>query len=238
MNRLFLLALLVTSLSGCRFGNHSDSPTQTNAGSITHSELFSTTVRSFETFAYYSDNTYTHNSSANIAQVPNDVLTVFTSTVYWDTYQDSDTTQFFWDNAKKAAPFLTFADAAGQINVSNPATTAVKLYQNPNCLTQTQFTQTGSFDRTNPSTSMLPGETASSVVSGRLNLDLTHLQIFQGDCAADLQTLAQCNTNGTGCDADQLSRAKLFDLFVGGTSVLNIQDAPSIIGLAYIVHFN
>ena len=237
MNRFLLGALLITIFSGCRLGNHSDSPTQINAGSITHSELFATKVNTFETFAYYSDGTFTANHSAALVQVPTEVLGVFTNPVYWNTYQDTESTQFFWDHGKSSTPFVTFADASGQINVTNRASTPIKLYQNPNCLTQTQYVQSGGFDRSTPTTTTLPGASATSTVSGRLTLDLTHLQVFQGDCAAELQTLAQCYTNGTGCDADQLSRAKLFDLFVGGTSVLNIQGAPTIIGLAYIVHF-
>lgn len=229
--------MMILVLAGCRLGNHADAPTQPNQGSIVHSELFATTVSHFKTYAYYSDNTYSSNQNANLVKVPTEILSVFTNPVYWNTYQDTEQTQFFWDNARSTLPFVTAADASGQIHAETTASSPIKLYQNPTCLTQTQTLQQGGFDRSHPTATTLAGATSASVVSGRLQLDVTRIQVFQGDCAADLQTLANCYSNGSGCDADQLSRAKLFDLYVAGTGVLNIQDATRIIGLAYIVHF-
>jgi len=206
---------------------------------ITHSELFFTAVTQFETLVNFSDGIQpTGNANSPLIAIPASILSVFTSPVYWNTYNDGKQTQFFWDKNQSANPWITQADASGQINtVQFETDSPVQFYQNPNCLTQVKLYQQGNFDRSAPGTTLLPGATSQSPVSGRLILDVIWAQTFQGDCAGDLQTLANCYKDGSNCDSDQISRAQLFELFVTGTQALDLNQASKIIGLAYDVHF-
>ena len=238
IRKFVVLSGFLLAFSGCRFGNYADSPTQINSTDITHSELFFTAVTGFETYVFFNDGTSASNTSSPLVSVPYDLLSVFTNPVYWDTYADANNTQFFWDNAQSANPLVTLADASGQINTeTDTPTSPTQFYSNANCLTQIKQMQQGSFDRTTPGQTILPGTTNYTAVSGHLKLDVTTIQSISGTCSDDLQELANCYQNGTGCDSDQLTRAQMFDLFVNGSHILNIQDASKIIGLAYIVHF-
>jgi hypothetical protein len=224
------------SLSGCRFGNYADSPTQINQSDITSSELFFTNVTGFETYVFLNDGTSAANTNSPLEAVPSDLLSVFTNPVFLVT--DVNQNQYFWDNAQSANPIQTLANAAGQINVEmDTPDSPTQFYQNPDCLTQIIQTQQGALNRTAPGTTVLPGTVVNTPVAGHLQLDVTVLQTFTGTCSDDLQELANCFQDGTGCDSDQLSRAQMFDLFVRGTQVLNIQNAAKITKLAYIVHF-
>jgi hypothetical protein len=224
------------SLSGCRFGNYADSPTQINQSDIVQSELFFTNVTGFETYVFFSDGTSAVNPSSPTEAIPNDLLSVFTNPVYLDT--DVNQNQYFWDTSQNANPLQTLVNTSGQINVEmDTPDSPTQFYQNPDCLTQIIQTQQGAVNRTAPGTTVLPGTAVNTPVAGHLQLDVTVLQTFTGTCSDDLQELANCFQNGTGCDSDQLSRAQMFDLFVRGTQVLNIQNAAKITKLAYIVHF-
>jgi hypothetical protein len=220
---LIFSVFMMIAFSGCRFGNHEDP--NVNLNNITNSELFFTQVKTFQTEADFSDTTFSQNTAASLIDVPTDLLDVFTSTVYWDTYDQS------------AAVFPTDVDASGQINTEMDSTPTT-LYLDPSCQTYTQTFQVGNLDRTAPGTTILPGDTTATPVAGHLNLTVTWQQQFAGNCAADLQTLANCYQNSANCTTDELSRAKMFDLFVAQTSALNITNASKLITLVYVAHFD
>ena len=234
--KMLLLGICATSFSGCRFGNHADTASQNSKIHLLKSELFFTEAKTFQTFIFYDDNTHSVNQNSPLVAIPSDILDLFSNPVYWQTLDDPGQTQYFWDSRQKNYPWITLADSTGKIKTADTSAPG-KFYRNPNCVSQIQTLQDGKLDRTVPGTSVLPGDNKPSKVSGHLVLDITRVEALSGDCVDDLKELANCFKDGTGCDANQLSRAKLFNLFVNGTGVLNIQDAARIIGLAYIVHF-
>jgi hypothetical protein len=239
LSRTLMLSLIGLTLSACRFGNHSDSVVAPAQESIQSSELFFTAATNFQTYAYFSDQQNpVANQNAPLVSVPSQLLDVFTNPVYWDTLNDPGQTQFFWDVNQAANPWVTRADAAGMINAESdyPSNGGEQFYHNRACLTQVKTLQEGGFNRKVPGSFLISGHNQMSHVSGHLTLDITFIQVFSGDCADDLTELANCFANGAGCDADQLSRAKIFSLYTQ-TGALDIKRASKLIGLAYVVHF-
>jgi hypothetical protein len=242
---LMFCGLMAIALSACRFGNYSDSPTQVNGVSITHSEYFFTQVATFHTYVYWKDaanpspSPY-QNLNAPLVSVPSDLLDLFTNPVSWNTLSDSQ--QFFWDVYQSQNPWVVHTDSTGKITTPNnfspgpDSNTYAQFYHNANCITQIEVDQGGQLDRTHPGAMRLPGASTQTQISGHLSYDFLMFQSIVGDCADDLTELAACYQNGAGCDADQLSRAKMFSLFVD-TGTLDIHNAAKIIALAYTVHF-
>jgi hypothetical protein len=150
ISRLLLCGTVLLSMTACRFGNHSDSPTQINKTTISNSELYFTSLTKFETKVYFNDNTVVSNSNSPLVAAPSSLLEVFTNPVYWLTLNDG--TQYFWDNQGASYPLQTLADASGRIQTSeyNPPTGVATFYKNPNCVTLIETLQDGTFDRTAP----------------------------------------------------------------------------------------
>ena len=241
-NLHYSLAVLLLVLSGCRVGNYSSSPTSTTTSTFKSTELFYTQPTNLQTVAIYSDGnggtTNLSNSNVDVSAVPTSVTQTFSNPVYFATPTDTTKPLLFvgWNQSSYLSTAL---DSAGKVSSSSNSTIAT-LWNNPNCQTQIQVTQSGTFDRTKPTT-VVAADGTKTQIAGRLGLTFTYMRAISGDCAADLQNLANCYTTGSGCSTGELSAAEtLFDLYTKQSQVLdptNSAQVSKIIGLAYIVTF-
>ena len=226
--------------SGCRLGNHSDSPASTTKSQFANSELFFTDIKGFDTYVFYQDSAHltdAQNLHSPFVSIPTHLLTVFTSPLYWNTLDDATHAQIFMDSFKSDYE-ETLVDAAGNIGIEfNSSVTP--LITNSICKTQVKTIHEGELNRAVPGSALLSGSSTRQNVAGRLKLDYTSIRVFSGDCTDSLRELATCYQDGAGCSNEQLSEAHaLFDLYVRGSGILSINDASKIKGLAYVVHFD
>jgi len=242
-----LLIIATVQLSGCRFGNYQSPPPQTiQQDQFKTKDLYFTSVSNFTVQASLSDNTTKTNSSAPFSAIPSSLLTIFDTAVFFAT--QTDTTQppaiFNWDTSSNFNGFFTELDQHGNIRhdedpVSNQLLETTK--GNVNCTTVYQISHDGTFDTSHPSSVVFPDGSQHPVL-GDLDFTFTYVQLIKevnpGDCTDDLNYLAACYTNGTGCTNLEISLSKsLFDLIVKETGVLDIADAAKLKGLAYQVKF-
>lgn len=238
-------------LSGCRFGNHSESAKPIVNPSIYQSiEFFFTKPKSFQTKVILNsiggpDMVVHSNTNAPLSYIPASVLNVMTDPVYFATYKDPSRYPIFRDY-RDSVSLPTLLDAEGNISFQYPnentePTTRV-LLSNPNCLTQWEVLESGGFDRSKPGQIQYEDGTLAPV-AGNVSLTYTFSQVIvsvDGDnnCDADLTYLANCYKDGAGCSADDLYDARsLFDLYVKQTGVLNIDDAAKLKAMEYIIHY-
>lgn len=234
--KIILGALLLSTLSGCRFGNYSEQPTvvPNASGGFASIELFSAHTSRLETIALYSDNTRSYRDNVALASVPTSILDTFSDPVYFTTPSDvNDSPMFIGKNQKNY--INTTLNSAGAI-ADQSASEIVTLWNNPACQTQIQIEQAGSLDRSHPGSTVLDGKTQP--IAGKLKLELTYMRVLAGDCVSDLQDMAQCYQDSSTCTTDEWRAAtNFFDLYVRQSGVLRIEDAIRIKALAYIVTF-
>ncbi len=237
MNGIFITSLF--TLSACRFGNYSESGKNLNPATFKSAELFSTEVKQLEMAAIYEDGTGIMTSDAPLIAVPVSLLATFSNPVYWLVPTDpTKNNQLFADSSLTYSK-ATIVDDNGHIDPKNAvlSTDVYKFWHNPNCATQIVETQEGDLDRTTPGTVVLP-DGSRDQAAGHLKIKITHTQVWDGDCSDDLQELANCYQDGTGCNNTQLETAhQVFDEYVNQTGFLDIKKASQVRGLEYIVHF-
>jgi hypothetical protein len=236
MNR-FGLALCLVLLSSCRFGNYSEDPKPTSSGGYKSVELYFTQATRLTTTAILDEenSTATENNHAPLSAIPVSIRNTFTNPVYFAIPKDPTALPLFI-GLNQSSYIETQLDPEGKV-YDNYVTQPSKLWNNPECQTQIQIIQDGAFDRTRPGTVTF-GDGSVSPVNGRIVMTLSYLRVIAGDCQADLQELANCYSNGSGCDTNQLNAASnLFDLHVRQTGVLDISNATRVRGLAYKVYF-
>jgi len=243
-----LTILLLTTISGCRFGNYSEPPKPlAKAADYQSIEMFFTTPKSFATRVVLNslsgpDMVIQSNANAPMSSVPSSILNVMTDPVYFAVPSNPNSYPIFRDN-RDTISLITETDSAGNIALDYiPSDGPYVLWDNPNCITNFQITQTGSFDRSNPGQVQYENGTIAKV-AGNVSMTYTFTRVIDSingtsNCDADLTRLATCYNDGTGCSSEELSASRsLFDLFVRQTGVLKIEDAAKIKGLEYIVHY-
>jgi hypothetical protein len=248
LNLAFSITALLLSLTGCRFGNHSESAVPLKSPEQYRSiELFFTAPKTFTTRVYLNslggpDMVVQSNSAAPLSSIPSSILNVLSNPVYLAIPVNPNVYPIFRDN-QDTTSLATDIDAQGNIAFDYlPSNGPFALWSNPNCLTNFEIIQNGTLDRTRPGTIQYTDGTTAPV-AGELNYNYTFSRIIEsvngtGNCDDDLNRLAFCYHNGTGCTADELAAGRsLFDLYVRQTGVLNIQDASKIKALEYIVHY-
>jgi hypothetical protein len=235
-------------LSGCRFGNHSENAIPLkNPSQYKSIEFFYTTPKTFTTRVYLHSlggpNMVVHsNTTAPLSSIPSSVLNALSNPVYLAVPVNPNNFPIFRDY-RDTTSLVTDLDQNGNIAFDYiPSDGPYVLWNNPNCITSFEITQNGTLDRSQPGTIQYEDGTTATV-SGSMRLSYTFSRVIGSingttNCNDDLNRLAFCYDNGTGCSADELSAARsLFDLYARQTGVLNIQDASSIKGLEYMIEY-
>jgi hypothetical protein len=246
--KILLALTALTGLQGCRFGNHSETVVPMKSPSTYKSiEFFFTAPKTFTTRVILNslsgpDMVIHTNSAASLASIPSSILSALTDPVYLAIPVSENSLPLFRDN-RDTTSLYTQLDSAGNVSMDYiPSDGPFILWNNPNCLTNFEITQSGTFDRTKPGTIQYDNGTTAPV-AGEMKLTYTFSRVIasvNGDnnCDDDLNYLASCYNNGSGCSAEELASSRaLFDLYVRQTGVLNINDASKIKGLEYIVHY-
>jgi len=242
-NTFALLLTFPTLLPACKFGNYqSPQPAPSLQATQWKSEdLYYTSPTAFQTSVTLTDNTTATNSNASLHSIPNAVLSVLSNPVYFTT--PSDPTQnpalINIDTSNGVVGFYTQLNSEGQI-VYNSISSNTLLY-NQNCSISSQSSQVGSFNTTQPG-QVVFGDGSTAPVLGHLilsySLTQTLYEATPGACDADLNTLATCYTNGSGCSANELATASaLLDLFVKETGILDINNTVKLKTLEYTIQY-
>jgi hypothetical protein len=244
----FLALTTLFILSGCRFGNHSENAIPLkNPSQYKSIEFFYTAPKTFTTRVYLNslggpDMVVHSNTSAPLSTIPSSILNALSNPVYLAVPNNPNQYPIFRDY-RDSTSLVTDLDQSGNIAFDYiPGDGPYVLWNNPNCITNFQITQNGTLDRSQPGTIQYEDGTTAPV-SGSMRLSYTFSRVIGSingttNCEDDLNRLALCYDNGTGCSADELSAARsLFDLYARQTGVLNIQDASRIKGLEYIIEY-
>jgi hypothetical protein len=246
---LSLLALTTLFiLSGCRFGNHSENAIPLkNPSQYKSIEFFYTAPKTFTTRVYLNslggpDMVVHSNTAAPLSTIPSSILNALSNPVYLAVPNNPNQFPIFRDY-RDSTSLVTDLDQNGNIVFDYiPDDGPYVLWNNPNCITNFQITQNGTLDRSQPGEIQYEDGTTAAV-SGSMRLSYTFSRVIgsingASNCDNDLNRLALCYDNGTGCSADELSAARsLFDLYARQTGVLDIQDASRIKGLEYIIEY-
>jgi hypothetical protein len=237
----FLAVIITISpfLGSCRFGNHSEQAKPLNQSNYKSVEMFFTEPKTLQTRVYLNSlsgpSSQVNTVAAPLSAIPSSILNTFTDPHYFATMKDPTKSPLFI-GINQNSYIDTTMDADGNIG-SEYLSGVVQFWRNPDCLTQVQILQEGTFDRSHPG-SVVFSDGSQATVSGRLNLDFSYSRIIAGDCSADLTELANCYINGSGCSTDQLNAAhNLFDLYVKQSGAMKIEDAVKLKALEYVVHF-
>ena len=234
-------------LGGCRFGNHADQPQPLkNAATYKSIEFFFTNPKQFQIAVILnslsgSDSVVNANNNAPLASIPSTILYAFSDPVYFTIPNDPTKFPTFWDYGGNYS-FQTEIDGQGTISHDYIPSNASVFWSNPDCITNYEVTHKGSFDRSKPGTVTYPDGTQAAV-AGSLNFTYSFTRLISSqngtdNCTADLTRLATCYTDGSGCSAEELAKAKdTFDLYVKQTGVLKIEDAAKLKAVEYIVHY-
>jgi hypothetical protein len=232
---IFSFCLLVTSTTACRFGNYAEQPKPNFKESYQSIDLYFTQATSLGTAVLFQDDTYQENAHAPLVAVPTSIRNTFTNPLYFAVPIDTTANPIFV-GLNQSSFVETTLDTDGKINYQYPSPVS-PLWENPDCLTQINLQQVGEFDPSRTG-NVTFNDGSVSPVKGHLKLTFSFTRIISGDCAADLQRLADCYTNGAGCSTDELNASvNLYDLYVRQTGVLNIADAIRVKALAYEVYF-
>ena len=232
---IFALGVLLTLMTGCRFGNYAEAPKPNFKETYKSIDLYFTQPKKLTTTVVFNDNTSHVNATAPLVSIPTSVRNTFTNPTYFAIPIDPKSLPMFV-GLNQTSYVSTQIDANGKV-ADDFLSTATTLWTNPNCKTQIELIQNGAFDLTRPGT-VTYSDGSVSPVKGHLSLTFSYLRVISGDCQADLQELVNCYSSGTGCTNDQLNAASnLFDLYIRQTGVLSIADAIRVKGLAYEVQF-
>lgn len=242
------VAILLIGVSGCRFGNYADEAKPIkNPDYYKSIELFFTTPKTFQTKVVLNslggpDSVINTNSAAPMTAIPTQILNTFSDPVYFAVPNDTRKLPLFRDISDSTG-METILDADGKIALDYiPSSGPFILWDNPNCITNYQILHEGEFNRTQPGSVIYP-DGSTVPVAGSLKFSYTFSRVIESvngvdNCAADLNRLAFCYQDGTGCSASELSGARtLFDLYVRQTGVLRIEDASKLKALEYRVDF-
>jgi len=250
--RFGLLATLTLTttlgLNGCRFGNHTESAIPLKSPQQYRSiEFFYTAPKTFTTRVYLNslggpDMVVHSNPTAPLSTIPSSILNALSNPVYLAIPNNPKLFPIFRDY-RDTTSLVTDLDDHGAIAFDYlPSDGPYVLWNNQNCVTNFEITQSGSLDRSTPGSIQYEDGTTAPV-AGNMRLTYTFSRVIASingttNCDADLNRLATCYSNGTGCSADELSAARsLFDLYARQTGVLDIRDASKIKGLEYIVDY-
>jgi hypothetical protein len=234
-------SLALLALSGCRFGNYSEPQPDPNAsdGGFESVELFQTHPTQLSVAVVYNDTSQVSTQDqVPLAAIPAEALAKFTDPLYFVVNSDADHTPYF---IGKTGEFKvmeqTGFDDHGNLRIDYAMDGGHTLWKNPACLTQVQISHDGQLDRDHPGSATLGDNIYNT--AGRVILDRMSLQVIDGDCAADLQDMAQCYQESTQCENTEAweKAVAFFDLYVRQTGILKIEDVARIKGLAYIVRF-
>ena len=237
-------AFLLLLCSGCRLGNYAspDPNAAATASKYKTQELFYTQPTQLQTIALFSDgnggSTNASNANVTVSAVPTSVLQTFSNPVYFVTQTDTTKSPMFI-GFNQSSYLSTALDASGNISASTTSSAAT-LWSNPNCQTALQITQTGTLDRTTPGTATF-SDGSTAAIAGHAKITFSYMRAISGDCSADLLSLANCYTTGSGCATGELSAAEsLFDLYAKQSGIIDLTNTAlvsKIIGLAYTVTF-
>jgi hypothetical protein len=237
------LCLTLGGITGCRFGNYSESPKSIK--NFSKIELFRTSITQFETLAVLNDNTRNGNSNAPLSAVPSMILDNFTDPVFiaeptaspgYHIFIGAGQTSCMTDPMNSSC-IGTIVNRDDTIAVST-ASDYSQFGSDPSCTMNLEMQQIGNLDRRNPGTIQY-SDGSTGTIAGNLHLGFQLVRNFQGDCSSILTALASCYSSGAGCSTDALYWAnQIFDLYVRQTGVLRIEDASKIKTLAYLVTFD
>ena len=244
---LGLLIGICTTLSGCRFGNYSDPYLplpQPPTYSVT--DLYQTHARTLAAKVYTSSDinddsitpTATSNPNAPLIAMPSEILSTFTSPVYYLVPVDTTLSPEF-ANLSLSSGLATGSIVNNAISYTeNDPDTWYQFLNSPNCGIRTQVSHVGTVDT--HATTYTDSDGSTYPIKGGLTLTMTYTQWFIGDCASDLNALATCYLNGSGCSSDTLTKAnQTFDLYVrSGLIHLGSDDLSQIKGLEFTTEYD
>jgi hypothetical protein len=241
-NPILTAGLLALTLTGCRFGNYSESPKAPNKFSSI--EIFRTQPKTFETHVMLTDGSVNSNLSTPLSAIPETILDNFTDPLYIAEPISSPGFKLFigarqrdcFSNPEDSSCIGTIIENDGSISVQS-ASPLTQFGSNPSCKMNLEMRQSGNLDRSNPG-SITYGDGSTGRVAGNLVLDFTMIRTFTGDCSGILSVLANCYTSGVGCSNDELYWAnQLFNLYARQSGALRMEDVARIKVLAYQVRF-
>ncbi len=242
---ILVLTLISATLGGCKFGNYSQDPTVVSVNGVKTIETFPATAKTLKTLVAYKDvsGTYTsnENDAASLTAVPLSILGTFTQVVQLfimsDPTKSSVFASMFADPFNSGSIIPAQYDATGHFTLNSQQVSGFYFGPDASCSSGVFITEDGTINHNHPTVVTFP-DGSHVTTSGTLSVTVIEEQLFTDGCGPYLQRLASCfQTNGSGCTAQEIADAQLFQLYATETNVVDLTKASTIKELAYSVLF-
>jgi hypothetical protein len=229
--------LLVSGFEGCRFGNHVEQATPSEGTVASYDGYYGLAP---QRLTFCADHSSTECAPAAANLIPDMLTSVFTNPVIL--VQDTEDPSLSWfvsnDENQYSLPTWIGEDLS-TISYSG-STTPATLWDDPAC-TSTLF-----IDELGERTDEGQGETAvtGEPLSGRIELTVTVIRTFDGDCGSSLAAIQACFDDSTTCGggsaeedaAYQADLQALFGPYIDNGTMTG-EDIPLLKSIAYEVKY-
>jgi hypothetical protein len=242
LSSFFLMSLISAPLhSGCRIGNNQETPPSAPPADQT-TGYYSTEPKSL---VLYMTTTDTQSKEAPVELTPSWVANHFSNPVGLIMTTHSNTGKGVLASIDEIASSRDISGFPIQVNADSSLsfkgkTKPAQLWQDPNCLSWREVTETGTLTRA--PRAPLPG--TPYPLSGSLQLKIQVLYQFSGQCDSTFQMIAACYQDSSQCGGktptenleSQLDVLNTFSPWVE-SGLINPADLSKIVNFAYEVSY-